>query len=85
MPIFKSSRKIQTFGSSLAITLPSMFVKVNEIEKGSVINLFYGLEGVMVVSRMEDPEEVLRCLNDIIRKLGEKSGDKRLEGNSDNV
>lgn len=80
MPIFKDSRKIQNFGSSLALTLPSMFVKVNEIEKGSIVNLFYGLEGVMVVSRMDDPEEVLRCLNTIIRKLGEKSGDRGLGG-----
>jgi hypothetical protein len=43
MPVFESSRKVQVFGSSLALTLPAMFVKVNEIEKGDKgkLNLSY--------------------------------------------
>ena len=35
MPVFESERKVQAFGSSLAFTLPALFVKANEIKKGS--------------------------------------------------
>jgi shikimate kinase len=55
MPVFESSRKVQVFGSSLALTLPAMFVKVNEIEKG--------------MSDCEDPEKIKRCLEKILEKL----------------
>ena len=71
MPVFKSSRKVQTFGSSLAMTLPAMFVKANEIEKGSVLKVHYGLDGVLVVSWVDEPEELMKCLVEIMEKLGE--------------
>ena len=54
MPIFESSRKVQVFGSSLAVTLPAFFVKANEIEKGSIGKVYYGLEGILVVSLVDD-------------------------------
>ena len=71
MPVFKSSRKVQTFGSSLAMTLPAMFVKANEIEKGSVLSVHYGLGGVLVASWVDKPEELMRCLMEIMEKLDE--------------
>ena len=77
MPVFESSRKVQVFGSSLAMTLPAMFVKVNEIGKGRVVNVLYGLDGVLVASSVEDPEALLECLMKIIGKLEEKVNDKR--------
>jgi len=72
MPVFESSRKVQVFGSSLAMTLPSMFVKANEIEKGSVINVLYSFEGVLVLSHCEDPETIRENIRPIIEKLREK-------------
>jgi len=54
MPVFESSRKVQVFGSSLALTLPALFVKANEVEKGSVGKVYYGLDGVLVVSLVDD-------------------------------
>ena len=85
MPVFESSRKVQVFGSSLALTLPSLFVKANEIEKGCIVNILYGLEGVMVVSRTEDPETLLGCLASIINKLEERTAYKKIaEGKQDN-
>ncbi len=71
MPVFKSSRKVQTFGSSLAMTLPAMFVKANEIEKGSVLKVHYGLDGVLVASWVDKPEELMKCLMEIMDKLDE--------------
>ena len=71
MPVFKSSRKVQTFGSSLAMTLPAMFVKANEIEKGSVMKVHYGLDGVLVASWVDRPEELMRSLVKIMEKLDE--------------
>jgi len=71
MPVFKSSRKVQTSGSSLAMTLPAMFVKANEIEKGSVLKVHYGLDGVLVASWVDKPEELMKCLVEIMEKLDE--------------
>ena len=56
MPIFRDSRKVQVFGSSLAITLPSDFVKACEIEKGAEMRVLYDLEGVLVASNVESDE-----------------------------
>jgi len=72
MPLFESSRKVQVFGSSLAMTLPAFFVKANEIEKGSRVNVLYGLDGVLVLFNCEDPEKLRGCILDILDRLEEK-------------
>ena len=72
MRVFESSRIVQVFGSSLALTLPAFFVKANEIEKGSVVSVHYGLEGVLVLSQSKDPEATLKCLSKILDALEEK-------------
>lgn len=72
MPVFESSRKVQIFGSSLALTLPAMFVKGNEIEKGSVVKVLYNLDGVLVMSYRENPETLVENLTTIIDKLCER-------------
>lgn len=68
MPVFESSRKVQVSGSSLAMTLPSLFVKVNEIEKGTVVNVLYGLDGVLVLSRCEG-RQTIEGLMKILEKI----------------
>jgi antitoxin component of MazEF toxin-antitoxin module len=81
MPVFESSRKVQVFGSSLALTLPALFVKANEVEKGSVGKVYYGLDGVLVVCLVDDLKareglmEIIDKLNaDCMKKReGEKS------------
>jgi antitoxin component of MazEF toxin-antitoxin module len=70
MPVFESSRKVQLFGSSLAITLPALFVKTNEIEKGSVGKVYFGLDGVLVVSVVDD-NKARESLMKIIEKIDE--------------
>ena len=69
MPVFESTRKVQTFGTSLAVTLPAMFVKANEIEKGSFMKVLYGLEGVLVASKIEDNKALKQCLLQILNNL----------------
>ena len=69
MPVFESSRKVQAFGSSLALTLPALFVKANEIEKGSVMKVIYGLEGVLIASQVEDDSTLMECLWKILDNL----------------
>jgi len=71
MPVFKSSRKVQAFGSSLAMTLPALFVKANEVEKGSMTNVYYGFNGVLVTSMVDEPEVIRKCLEEIMEKLEE--------------
>ena len=79
MPVFESSRKVQVFGSSLALTLPSFFVKANEIEKGLVMKVLYGLDGVLVVSKVNDPEAVVECLTAMMEKLEKKLKKQQIE------
>ena len=69
MPVFESSRKVQAFGSSLALTLPALFVKANEIKKGSVMKVIYGLEGVLIASQVEDDSTLMECLWKILDNL----------------
>ena len=73
MPVFTSSRKVQQFGSSLATTLPSMFVKANEIEKGVEVFVIYNLEGVLVMCKSVDITDIPKCLNNIVEKLKDES------------
>ncbi len=83
MPVFESSRKVQVSGSSLALTLPAMFVKACEIEKGSVINVLYGLDGVLVLFQCEDFETVREYLIEIIEKIEEKVKSKNVRANKE--
>ena len=73
MPGFKSSRKVQGFGSSLAVTLPALFVKACEIEKGLELEVLFGLDGVLVVSYCSDPVELIDKLMMIVDKINEKN------------
>ena len=79
MPVFESSRKVQVFGSSLALTLPALFVKANEVEKGSVMKVYYGLDGVLIVCDFDEPEILRKCLVDIIDKLENKVQNKGVD------
>ena len=72
MPVFKTSRKVQSFGSSLALTLPSMFIKACEIEKGAKMNVLYGLKGVLLTFSCEDSDVVIKSIKEIIRKIDER-------------
>ena len=71
MPVFESSRKVQVSGSSLAMTLPALFVKTSAIEKGAVVNVLYDLEGILVISQHDD-RQTREGLMKILEKLEEK-------------
>ena len=79
MPVFESSRKVQDLGTSLAMTLPAMFVKVCEVEKGSVMKVYYGLDGVLVASSVDKPQVLMECLMKIMDKLEEEMRDERVK------
>ena len=78
MPIFRSVRKVLVSGSSLAMTLPALFVKSNEIEKGQHMNVLFGLDGVLIMSKGNDQHaregllKILEKLVDSISKQDEK-------------
>ncbi|MHA2052070.1 MAG: hypothetical protein ACXACP_00855 [Candidatus Hodarchaeales archaeon] len=72
MPYFSSKRKVQEFGTSLAITLPALFVKGNEIRKGCDANTFFGFDGVLIASWFEDHEKLKKTLNYIIEELDKR-------------
>ncbi len=72
MPIFESDRKVQVFGSSLALTIPAMFVKVHELEKGREVNVLYNLDGVLIFCLEDDPEKVVQRIVEILDKMESK-------------
>jgi len=74
MPIFKSSRKVQLFGTSLALTLPALFVKACEIEKGAEVSILYNLDGILVVSDGREPSSLRAGLLALLEKLEENDG-----------
>jgi antitoxin component of MazEF toxin-antitoxin module len=69
MSLFKTSRKVQMFGDSLALTIPSMFVKVCEIEKGNKIRIFYDLEGTLILTKSGNEEELKISLTKFLAKI----------------
>ena len=69
MPVFESERKVQAFGSSLALTLPALFVKANEIRKGSIIKTIYNLEGVLIAAQVDDEKTLRDCLLKVLESL----------------
>jgi antitoxin component of MazEF toxin-antitoxin module len=69
MPLFKTSRKVQMFGTSLAMTIPAMYVKINGIEKGDRLKVFYDLSGVLILRESEDQKELKECLLNFIESL----------------
>ena len=73
MPVFKSSRKVQCFGSSLAVTIPALFVKACEIEKGLEMEMLFGLDGVLVLSGRMAMDELRDRLLLIVDKINETS------------
>ena len=81
MPFFKTSRKVQRYGSSLALTIPAMYAKINDIEKGKRLNLFYDLNGVLVLANCKNEEELIARLNTFLESL-EKNTSKKGESNT---
>lgn len=71
MPVFESSRKVLVSGSSLAMTLPAMFVKASEIEKGQIMNVLYDLDGILILFQNED-QQTIEGLMKILEKLEKK-------------
>ena len=77
MPVFESTRKIQVTGSSLSMTLPALFVKANEIEKGSTVNVLYDLNGILVISN-DDKILSKEGLVNILEELEKKKMKKKI-------
>jgi len=68
-PIFESSRKVQCSGSSLIITLPSLFVKTGEIKLGDKLKALHTIRnGILIVSKT-DTNDLIERLETIIEEL----------------
>ncbi len=76
MPVFEYSRKVQTLGSSLALTIPSLFIKVMEIKKGDALDVIHSLDGVLVVSNSKDVGSLRERLMILLDTLEDRVRDK---------
>ena len=77
VPVFESSRKVQSVGSSLALTLPAFFVKANNIEKGELLEVYYNLKCVLIVSFCDNSRELGEGVVEIIESIMKKRGCKK--------
>ncbi|EMR73157.1 hypothetical protein MCGE09_00508 [Thaumarchaeota archaeon SCGC AB-539-E09] len=64
-------------GTSLVMTIPSMFVKAHKVGRGSVVKVIYGLEGVLILSKSGDDQEILDKLMVLIRGIEENRLEKK--------
>lgn len=68
-PIFESTRTVQRSGGSLVITLPSLFVKADEIKLGDKLKALHTIRnGILIVSET-DTNDLVEKLEGIIEKL----------------
>jgi len=56
----------------IALTIPAMFVKVHELEKGREVNVLYNLDGVLIFCLEDDPEKVVQRIVEILDKMESK-------------
>ena len=77
MPLFKTTRKVQLFGSSLALTIPAMYAKINDIKKGERLSVFYDLDGILVLANCNSEEELKECLMTFIQSIERKISQQR--------
>ena len=66
MAVYYSCRKIQEFGTSLALTIPSLFAKVRSVRKGEKVHVIYCLDGVVIVSDIKDVNKLISTLQNMI-------------------
>ena len=71
MPIFRSKRKVQSLGDSLALTLPSLYTKISQIDKGEKLNAYFFTEGLLVISNL-DEAELEKSILEFLDKLEKK-------------
>lgn len=69
MTLHYSSRKIQEFGTSLALTIPSLYAKVRSVRKGETVHVIYCLDGVVIVSDLKDLNKLKTTLQEMILSL----------------
>lgn len=73
IPVFESKRKVQEFGTSLAITLPALFVKGNEIKKGCNANTIFSFDGILIASWLDDRDNIKKIIEKMLDELEKKS------------
>lgn len=73
MPVFESKRKVQETGSSLAITLPVLYVRANDVKKGSKMKVVYDFDGVLVISNDHDPGNIVKLVSGIVDEVKKKN------------
>ena len=57
------------FGSSLALTIPAMYAKINDIDKGKRLNLFYDLNGTLILVNCDSEAELVEKLISFLKTL----------------
>jgi antitoxin component of MazEF toxin-antitoxin module len=71
MVLYSSSRKIQEFGSSHALTIPSLFIKVRDLKKGNELRVLCCLDGVLIVSDIDNLNNMNKVLKKMINNIEE--------------
>lgn len=72
MPFIKSKRKVHSLGDSLAMTLPSIYTKMNNIKKGETLEIYYHIEDILLVTN-KDQEKVINSITKFLSELKKDS------------
>ena len=51
MPFIKSRRKVHSLGDSLALTLPAIYTKMNNIKKGETLDIYYYIDDIIIINK----------------------------------
>jgi len=70
-------------GSSLAMTIPALFVKANEVEKGQEVSVIFGFDGILVLSKFADHEAIRGPLLSILESIEERVIDEGSDPDED--
>ena len=71
MILYNSHRKIQKLGSSYALTIPSLYIKVRDLKKGDKLRVLCCLDGVFIVSDIDNLKDINKILTKMVNNIEE--------------
>ena len=68
MPIIKTKRKVLSLGDSLAMTLPSIYIRLNNINKGETLDAYYFIDDFIIICN-KGKKQLKKGLEEFIKEL----------------
>jgi len=69
MTILKYNRKVLSLGSSLALTIPNLYIKLNNIKKSKEMYMFFNIEDIIILCPHNDDDLLKNSLTNFLDEL----------------